>query len=502
MAQSEKKALNLYQRQNYAAALKEFLKLDKKIQKRGDILVMIANCYDSAGRKKEAIKYYKKAVFHSPKSESAIANLAIIYYELNKLIRAYLCARLALVLNHKNPSALVVIGNIAYRRKKYTKALEYYQKALQLKQDFYTANFNTAGIYFDMKNYPAAYFYGLRTVQLFPQSQEAQALFADICLEQGKTEEALQVLTEIYAKNKKDYWVCNSLSRAYQQQKKYDEALDLGWKAVTVSKGENSQHINFGYLLYEVGLENPAANVKGYAKKWATKYPDNSIVSHMANAIINNKNVSQIDSLFVREIFDAFADDFEEVLKGLNYKVPSLIYKSLDSLFSNLQLKKMKILDAGCGTGLCGKYLKKYAKLGGLDGVDISPKMLKIAKQKNIYSHLFNQDLRTFLDSHSSTYDLIVAADVFTYFGELNPLFVLLYNSLRKGGRILFSVSENSQNENDYFLHQSGRFLHNRKYVENSLKRQGFFIEKLNRSCLRNEGENKVYGWIVMAQKQ
>lgn len=502
MVQPEKKALDFYKRQNYTAALKEFLKLDKQLQKRTDILVMIANCYDSAGQKKEAIKYYKKALFRSLKNETAAANLAIIYYEQNKLIRAYFYARLTLLLNRQNPSAMVVLGNIAYRRKKYIKSLKYYKKALQHKQDFYTANFNTAGIYFDMKNYPAAYFYGLRTVRLYPHSQEAQALFADICLEQNKTDEALEVLSQIYAKNKKDYWVCNSLSRAYQQQKKYAEALDMGWKAVTISKGENSQHVNFGYLLYEIGLEFPFANVKGYAKKWVTKYPSNPVVSHMANAIINNTDVSQIDSLFVREIFDAFADDFEEVLKGLNYKVPSLIGKSLDSLFSNLKLKKMKILDAGCGTGLCGKYLRKYAKFRGLDGVDISPKMLKIAKQKKVYSHLYNQDLRTFLDSHSSAYDLVVAADVFTYFGELNPLFVLLYNSLRKGGRILFSVSENFQNENNYFLHQSGRFLHNRKYVENSLKRQGFFVEKLNRACLRNEGENKVFGWIVMAQKQ
>ena len=81
-------------------------------------------------------------------------------------------------------------------------------------------------------------------------------------------------------------------------------------------------------------------------------------------------------------------------------------------------------------------------------------------------------------------------------------LFVLLYNSLRKGGRILCSVSENYENENDYFLHPSGRFLHNRKYVENSLKHQGFLIEKIYRVRLRNEGEKEVYGWIVMAQKK
>ncbi len=502
MSQPDEKARNLYQKKKYSAALKEFLKLDKSFFKKTDILTMVANCYDSVGQKKDAVKYYKKAFRRNPKSETINANLAIIYYELKKFLRAYLHAKFTLFLNNKNPSAMVVLGNIAYRHKKYLKALCYYKKALQIKQDFYTANFNTAGIYFDMKNYPAAYFYGLRTIQLYPDSQEALVLFADICLEQNKVDEAFEILTKVYEKNKKNYWVCNSLSQVYQRQQKYAEALDLGWKAISMSKGENSQHINFGYLLYEIALDNNTIDIQGYAKKWLAKFPDNAIVRHMSNAIINNEKVSHVDNIFVREIFDAFADDFEDVLHNLDYKVPTLISKSLDSLFSNLKLKKMKILDVGCGTGLCGKYLKKYSKFRGLDGVDISPKMLKIAKQKKLYTHLYNRDLRKFLDSHTSSYDLIVAADVFTYFGELNPLFILLYNSLRKGGRILFSISENNFNNNNYFLHQSGRFLHNRKYVENSLNRQGFFIEKLNRACLRNEGDKKVYGWIVMAQKQ
>ena len=502
MSQPEEKARNLYKKKKYASALNEFLQLDHQYLKNTDILVMIANCYDATGDKKHALKYYKKAWWRQPRSETINANLAITHYELGNILRSYFYARLALLINSENPSAAVVLGNIAYRRKKYMKALCHYKKALKVRPDFYTANFNAAGIYYDMKNYPAAYFYGLRTTTLYPKSEEAQALFADICLEQNKSDEALKILTAIYPKHKKDYWLCDSLSRAYQQQQHYAEALEMGWKAMTVSKGENSQHINFGYMLYEISLEFSQAKVNVYAKKWMNKYPSNPIVSHMANAIINGENISQVNGIFVREIFDTFANDFEEVLHNLNYKVPFLISKSLDSLYANLKLKKMKILDVGCGTGLCGKYLKKYAKMGGLDGVDISPEMLKIAKQKKVYSHLYNQDLKEFLDSHPDSYDLITAADVFTYFGELNQLFILLYNSLRKNGRVLFSVSENNYNENDYFLHQSGRFLHNQKYIENSLKRQGFFVEKLNRACLRNEGEKKVYGWIVMAQKQ
>ena len=109
--------------------------------------------------------------------------------------------------------------------------------------------------------------------------------------------------------------------------------------------------------------------------------------------------------------------------------------------------------------------------------------------------------LSQFLSRHENGYDLINAADVFTYFGELGSVFVLMFDALKPGGRILFSVSENSHNKDDYFLHLSGRFLHSKSYVEEGLKKRGFIIEKLNRVKLRNEGEAEVWGWIVMARK-
>ena len=502
MLKPEKEAVEYYNRRDYAAALKAFLKLNKEDLKRESVLIMIANCYDALGKKKEAAEYYKSALKVNPDSEVAASNLAIIYYEMKDMFRAKRYTSRALKINPRNASAMVVSGNINYCAKKYDKALHCYQQALAQRQDFYTANFNTAGIYFETKDYQTAYFYAKRTVQYYPQSQEAQALFANICLEMNKPDEAVEVLARLYEKKPTDYWVCNSISQAYQQLKKYDSALDMGWRAVNISKGENSQQINFGYLLYEIAIESPYADVKSYARKWADKYPENPIVKHMSNAILSAENISRSDGAFVREIFDVFAEDFESVLQGLDYSVPSMMANDLALLFGSVKLKKMKILDAGCGTGLCGKYLKKYAKFRGLDGVDISPKMLEIAKRKKVYTHLYNQDLNLFLSEHTDSYDLINAADVFTYFGELNGLFVLLYNALRKGGRVLFSVSENNENKRDYFLHRSGRFLHSRRYVEDSLKHQGFFIEKLYRVRLRNEGDKKVYGWIVMAQKQ
>lgn len=132
----------------------------------------------------------------------------------------------------------------------------------------------------------------------------------------------------------------------------------MGWRAVVLSKGDNDQQINFGYLLYEIAVESPATDVLSHARRWQREYPDNPIVRHMTGAMLNAGHVSQINSVYVRDIFNAFADDFENVLGSLDYAVPSLMAEALEALAQNVRLKKMKILDAGCGTGLCGAYLK------------------------------------------------------------------------------------------------------------------------------------------------
>ena len=512
MQKAEEKAVACYQSGNFAAALRSFLNVLAEDSKREDILVYIANCYDGLGQKEEAVVYYRKALKINRKSDIAAANLAIIFYELQNYAEAQNAAVRALKINPQNASALSVMGNLRYHKKDFDGALKFYQQAMETKRDFYTAVLNAASIYFERRDFNTAYFYAKRAVQSYPNSLEAQNLLANICIELGRSDEAVLILSELYEKNPEDCWLCNLLSQSFQQKKEYDRALEMGWRAVVLSKGDNDQQINFGYLLYEIAVESPATDVLFHARRWQREYPDNPIVRHMTGAMLNAGHVSQINSVYVRDIFNAFADDFENVLGSLDYAVPSLMAEALEALAQNVRLKKMKILDAGCGTGLCGAYLKKYAKFRGLDGVDLSEKMLEVARnktkfpqvsyrRKKLYTRLYNQDLSQFLSRHENGYDLINAADVFTYFGELGSVFVLMFDALKPGGRILFSVSENSHNKDDYFLHLSGRFLHSKSYVEEGLKKRGFIIEKLSRVKLRNEGEAEVWGWIVMARK-
>ena len=80
-------------------------------------------------------------------------------------------------------------------------------------------------------------------------------------------------------------------------------------------------------------------------------------------------------------------------------------------------LKRLDVLDAGCGTGLCGPLVAPYARR--LVGVDLSEGMLVHAKEKNVYHALMKAELTDYLHDNSEAFDLIVSADTLVYFGDL-----------------------------------------------------------------------------------
>ena len=80
--------------------------------------------------------------------------------------------------------------------------------------------------------------------------------------------------------------------------------------------------------------------------------------------------------------------------------------------------KNIKILDAGCGTGLVGVELKKYNYLN-IDGMDLSKKLLDLVPQ-GYYQNLDQVDLNKPIKVKNDTYDAIMCVGTFT-FGHVKP---------------------------------------------------------------------------------
>src|SRR5262249_37322411 len=140
---------------------------------------------------------------------------------------------------------------------------------------------------------------------------------------------------------------------------------------------------------------------------------------------------------YVKVLFDNFASTFDVHLQRLEYRAPELVVETLRE--NGLPAgRESDILDAGCGTGLCGTLLRDYARK--LVGVDLSAGMLEKARASGRYDELTEGELTAFMRAHPASCDVIASADTLCYFGDLREPAVAAAAALRPGGRFAFSV--------------------------------------------------------------
>ena len=88
--------------------------------------------------------------------------------------------------------------------------------------------------------------------------------------------------------------------------------------------------------------------------------------------------------------------------------------------------------DLGCGTGRTGAWLRARG-IARLDGVDLTPEMLAVARRRNIYDHLLEADIAA-TGLGGGVYDLVTTCLVDEHLRDLRPLYREASRLLRPGG--------------------------------------------------------------------
>ena len=102
--------------------------------------------------------------------------------------------------------------------------------------------------------------------------------------------------------------------------------------------------------------------------------------------------------------------------------------------------KDIKILDAGCGTGLVGIELKKYG-FSNIDGADLSQKLLNLVP-KGYYNKLEQVDLNKPLKVENNIYDIVMCVGTFTFGHVKPPALDEFIRIIKKKGLICFTINE------------------------------------------------------------
>jgi predicted TPR repeat methyltransferase len=224
--------------------------------------------------------------------------------------------------------------------------------------------------------------------------------------------------------------------------------------------------------------------------------PNDALGNAQAILALEAGEGADLSAAYVRALFDRYADRFDRDLLGkLGYAAPDLLKAAVDRLGAAAGLR---VLDLGCGTGLAGVSFRPVA--GFLAGVDLSPRMVDKARDRALYDQLSVGDVVAALDEAADAWDLLVAADVLVYIGDLAPVFQAAAKALVPGGRFAATVERATEGDG-FALGPTRRYAHAEGYVRAMAEAAGLMVRLMESCTPRREKGVGVPGLLFIVER-
>ncbi|KAK4610640.1 Methyltransferase-like protein 27 [Fulvia fulva] len=147
------------------------------------------------------------------------------------------------------------------------------------------------------------------------------------------------------------------------------------------------------------------------------------------------------DANGAKDLYEEWASSYDTDLQSSSYTSPQL---AVTAVLKNItpSPSHLKILDAGCGTGLVGLHFSHSPLTFTIDGLDLTPAMLKVARQKGIYQDLDVADLTKPIERVDGSYDVCTCVGTLTK-GHVGPqVFNEFVRVVAHGGIIVATVHD------------------------------------------------------------
>lgn len=479
-----------------------------------DALHMIGLIAKQRGDTQSALNFFAKAIQSNPRDARVHCNLGATFQQIGNSKQALACYDLALAIKADYALAWNNRGNSLRALERFSEALDSFTKALELQINYPEAFLNrgiclqaleqhTQAIHdFDdalklKHNYIEATFARAFSLQQLRRYDEAYATYTralDLTLTADGRHSNPEKIAAMYCNRG---MVSTKLQRDIAALEDFQHAISL------------RPHFSKAYLqaahVYQ-RLQQKEAAVEYYQAALAAAThnrgePDDAlqqqIAYHLA-ALGEAPTPTAAPASYVKELFDQYADHFDTHLQEqLAYQVPQLLQAALQDLQIGQNRQLTHAIDLGCGTGLCGNFLAAIAMR--VTGVDLSEKMLAKARARAVYDDLVCDDILHYLAQQSNTADLLIAADVLVYLGDLECLFALFRDRLQAGSYVAFSVEES--NSNEVCLQASQRYAHSAAYLKRLADQYEFNFLHCSRHIGRRDGQQNLTSLIVVLQK-
>ena len=284
-------------------------------------------------------------------------------------------------------------------------------------------------------------------------------------------------------------WLSLAMCRMRLQQP--DEALLALDEAIAIEPTLAEAWSQRGSLLRDTGRFAEAA--RSYEQALAHG-GDETLHRFYLSSVQGGAAPAHPPALYVEALFDEYADDFQtHLVEQLNYQAHTTLLAPLRASGTRFE----RVLDLGCGTGLCGRLIQ--AQAGAVDGVDLSSAMVSQAQASGAYRRVVHGDLLAFLRESTEPVDLVMAADVFIYVGALDAVFEAVRSRLQPGACFAFSV-ELATDGSELKLLPSLRYAHSPAYIDRLATLNGFRVRQSWQAPLREDQQKPVMGLYVLLE--
>jgi predicted TPR repeat methyltransferase len=274
-------------------------------------------------------------------------------------------------------------------------------------------------------------------------------------------------------------------------------AADLYTQAVETAPGFASAWFALGEVRARLG-DNAGAAAAYQAARDHDPQDRHGAALHLAR--LNGETIPMPPG-YVRALFDQYAPQFDfSLTQGLDYRAPALLFQAVKNTLRDAgrPARFEAMLDLGCGTGLGAAPFRAQVKR--LVGVDLSAGMIAQARKKALYDRLEIGELIEFLAAEAdaaTTYDLVIAADVFVYLPDLAAMTAAVRRVLTPLGLFAFTVE--THDGDGVLLRDTLRYAHAAAHVRGAIEDAGLSLVHLQEAATRTEKNRPVPGLVAVA---